>query len=249
MECHLSSLLLSILSSSHFTHLITCLYLSSRGHCAPSCLVSSLSLRWSNSFNLLTVFQHVCVWEKVLRMIDVLKFKCTVFMSSRGLAGLVRFSSGCEYEYQPGIWRVGCLISVCVGSQLSRMLYSPKTTRLCVRVAVCIRTCCVRKFGSCDRPKDELDCTSAKFGDGIMEPLLGFMWCVSRRGLVRGNLLSCCLSNNPSLPQCTIVSTKINHSWLLLLQEKCGNLVLATVIKKTTTENFLHEILQLFKIL
>ncbi len=56
MECHLSSsLLLSIVSSSHFTHLITCLYLSSRGHCTPSCLVSSLSLRWSNS---------VCVRER-----------------------------------------------------------------------------------------------------------------------------------------------------------------------------------------
>ncbi len=46
-----------------------------------------------------------------------------------------------------------------------------------MREAVCIQTCCFRKFGSCDRPKDDLDCTSAKFGDGIMEPLLGFVVC------------------------------------------------------------------------
>lgn len=75
-------------------------------------------------------------------------------------------------------------------------------------------------------------------GTGLWNPYWA-LWCVcvSRRGLVRGNLLSCCLSNNPSLPQCTIISTKIYHSWLLLLQEKCGNLVLATVIKKSKKNN------------
>ncbi len=179
MECHLSSsLLLSILSSSHFTHLITCLYLSSRGHCAPSCLVSSLSLRWSNSFNLLTVFQHVCVWEKVLRMIDVLKFKCTVFMSSRGLAGLEIFERVWVWISARNLKGWLFDLSVCWQPVIKDALLSKNYTSVCVRVAVCIRTCCVRKFGSCDRPKDELDCTSAKFGDGIMEPLLGFMWCV-----------------------------------------------------------------------
>lgn len=85
-----------------------------------------------------SLYFSTCVWEKVLRMIDVLECKCTVFMSSRGLAGLARFLSGCEYEYQPGIWRVGCLISVCVGSQLSRMLYSPNTTRPCVWERRCV---------------------------------------------------------------------------------------------------------------
>lgn len=112
--------------------------------------------------------------DKVLRMVDVLKSEWTAFMSSRGLAGLARFSRGCEHEYQPGIWRVGCLISVCVGSQLSRMLYSPNAICLCM----CEKQC-VSKFGSWDRPKDELDCTSAKFGDRIMEPPIGlYVVCV-----------------------------------------------------------------------
>lgn len=210
MECHLSSSLALHLFSSHFTHLITCLYLASRGHRVPSCLVSSLLLRRSKSFNLLTVFQHVCVWEKVLRMIDVLKSKCTVFMSSRGLAGLARFLSGCEYEYQPGIWRVGCLISVCVGSQLSRMLYSPNTTRPCVWERRCVsKRVTLGNLAAATGLRTNWIALLRNLGTGLWNPIGLYVVCVSRRGLVRGNLLSCCLSNNPSLPQCTIVSTQI----------------------------------------
>lgn len=160
-------------------------------------------------------------------------------MSSRGLAGLVRFSSGCEYEYQPGIWRVGCLISVCVGSQLSRMLYSPNTTRLCVWERRCVsKRVALGNLAAATGLRMNWIALLRNLGTGLWNPYWA-LWCVcvSRRGLVRGNLLSCCLSNNPSLPQCTIISTKIYHSWLLLLQEKCGNLVLATVIKKSKKNN------------
>lgn len=151
--------------------------------------------------------------DKVLRMVDVLKSEWTAFMSSRGLTGLARFSRGCEYEYQPGIWRVGCLISVCVGSQLSRMLYSPNAICLCMRV--CVRSGVYPNLAAETGLRTNWIALLRNLGTGLWNRLLGFMWCVSRCGLVRGNLLSWCLSNNLPLQEFTIICTKI---LLFLLQ-------------------------------
>lgn len=68
-------------------------------------------------------------------------------------------------------------------------------------------------------------------GTGLWNLLLGFMWCVSRCGLVRGNLLSRCLSNNPPLPQCTIIYIYKFWSYNYCCN-KSGNMVSDTIVIK-----------------
>jgi len=55
--------------------------------------------------------------------------------------GFRDFRAGVSMNISQEFEGFGCLISVCVGSQLSRMLYSPNTTRLCVWERRCVAKC------------------------------------------------------------------------------------------------------------
>lgn len=132
-----------------------------------SVLLSSVCLWWSNSFNLLAVFQR----QRERHARD----GCLAAPSSCALAGLARFLRVCECEYQPGIWRVACLISVCVGSRFSRMLKSPNTTFVCVCVR--FRMCYVVKFGSLREGLGRIGSHFCEiWGRDYGSPLLGCMW-------------------------------------------------------------------------